>query len=646
MLLNDAVDAVGALTPEERARSRAGVMDACAELKRLLDADPALSAVDRDANKASAPTSSLCGSVKRRLSSRVVPTAGGSSDDGAAAALAPAAVGNAELVPVQSTQSGGEEELRDRRGSNAILRALTAASKKIIREISPAQMQTKLKASEVEDFRNAFNRVDLNGNGRLDAGELLSVMGLLGMTITMEEIQTMMQEFDTDHDGELDFSEFIVSLQQSRVGRVSLATRRMAMLNTKVTLAYGDKKSYTTVGSSDWVIHPKSAFHMAWDVFITALLLLTLIVMPISLAFEGINTSLFAFNLAIDLLFLVDVVKQFNTGILDEKESEIIMDRRLIVRHYLRSWFFIDFTSSIPIDALLKLAEGSGGAGSGSELARSSKLLKMLRLLRLAKLMKLLKMSSIFKYARTVLTYLEDHYHITISDSALKLIRLGFLVLMLAHWMGCINFMICRLFGEAGPIVDGIEGAWQFPKDSWVHLSGLHLQPESSQYPWSLFKALCLMMQLGFESPPPMNSNCTGSPTSFMSEWCEIESWLTLVCLMVGSIFYAVLIANVSTIVHTMTQSRQEYLGKLRCVAASRRRSLLTRTLPALVLLASLAFSCWQTKCPGWATTCAPSTFPCRSATRCRRCTTRASPRARCTTRATSCTSCRRAAQK
>ena len=503
--LSKAVEQVGQLSPEERERWRGAIANASRELMQLLEEAP----------PTSAPTA-----AKRRPSSRIVPT----SD-------APAAQ-TSDATPAQS-----DAKQAGRRGSNALFSALAAASKKIIREIGPGSVQTKVKAGEIDEFRHAFERVDLNSNGNLDAGELLSVMGLLGMDgCTKDEITEMVQEFDTDHDGELSFSEFLVALQQSRTGKASLAHRRMGALTSQVTLAYGKKKAYELQGNSSHLIHPKSAFHMGWDVWITLLLLVTLVVMPICLAFEGTNSALFTFNLSIDCMFLIDVVKQFNTGILDEKERVIIMDRRQIVRHYLKSWFFIDFTSSIPIDAILKLIEGGNSQGSGSELARSSKMLKMLRLLRLAKLMKLLKMSKIFEYARTVLTYFEDHYHVTISESALRLWRLMFLVLMLAHWMGCINFMICRLFGEPGPVINGVESAYLFPTDSWVYMSGLHLMPESSQYPWSLFKALCLMLQLGFESPPPMNSNCTGSPTEFLSDWCAIESWLTLICLMVRTI--------------------------------------------------------------------------------------------------------------
>jgi len=49
------------------------------------------------------------------------------------------------------------------------------------------------------------------------------------------------------------------------------------------------------------------------------------------------------------------------------------------------------------------------------------------------------------------------------------------------------------------------------------------------------------MIGLGFESPPLVNTVCTER-----TDWCTIEHWITLVCLYIGSIFYALLISSVS----------------------------------------------------------------------------------------------------
>jgi len=53
--------------------------------------------------------------------------------------------------------------------------------------------------------------------------------------------------------------------------------------------------------------------------------------------------------------------------------DEIILDPNKIARHYLRSWFFLDFVSSLPLDYLILLVSPETGvrqlmhAGSVSE---------------------------------------------------------------------------------------------------------------------------------------------------------------------------------------------------------------------------------------------------------------------------------------
>ena len=62
------------------------------------------------------------------------------------------------------------------------------------------------------------------------------------------------------------------------------------------------------------VIHPLSIFHSVWDFSVSIVLMLTIVTMPISMAFEGINDDMFYFNLLVDLIFISDLIKSFFTG--------------------------------------------------------------------------------------------------------------------------------------------------------------------------------------------------------------------------------------------------------------------------------------------------------------------------------------------
>lgn len=83
----------------------------------------------------------------------------------------------------------------------------------------------------------------------------------------------------------------------------------------------------------------------------------------------------------------------------------------------------------------------------------------MLKLMRMAKLFRLLRLSRIFRYIQMFVIYMEEKLHVRITDGFTKLIKLALGALLIGHWLGSFNFMICRLY--------------DFPEDSWVVYAGL-----------------------------------------------------------------------------------------------------------------------------------------------------------------------------
>ena len=65
-------------------------------------------------------------------------------------------------------------------------------------------------AEEVADFRRAFNTMDTDGSGGIDAGEVKAVLQRFGQNPSDEELQQMVEDVDEDGSGEIEFDEFIV----------------------------------------------------------------------------------------------------------------------------------------------------------------------------------------------------------------------------------------------------------------------------------------------------------------------------------------------------------------------------------------------------------------------------------------------------
>mmetsp|Transcript_29712 Transcript_29712/g.63645 ORF Transcript_29712/g.63645 Transcript_29712/m.63645 type:complete len:859 (+) Transcript_29712:79-2655(+) len=381
----------------------------------------------------------------------------------------------------------------------------------------------------------AFNLIDKNGDGYLQQEEVSQAIEILVNQGSMklkegetpqQKAMSMMKEVDVDGDGQIDMFEFQDMLRKERDNEEG-----MSHLVKKVLDAHQKKKDMIE-GEDMWLIHPLSPEHAAWDILVSLLILLTVITMPLSLGWEELNELFYDMNLAVDFIFMIDVIINFCTGIVGENDK-IIMDAEYVRRNYLTGFFVTDFCSSVPLDLILRSAgiDSVNGTVTGTKQS-----LKMLKLLRMAKLFRLFRINRLFQHIKRAVMAIEEALNIRVSDGFTKLMRLGIGALVLAHWIGCFNFMLVRLYN--------------FPSDSWVVYAGLNGEDPFTQWSWAFFKALAQMIMIGFETPPFTNVSCDTA-----SEWCSIENWITLGCLYLGAIFYSLLISSISSILQTANQA-------------------------------------------------------------------------------------------
>jgi len=75
-----------------------------------------------------------------------------------------------------------------------------------------------------------------------------------------------------------------------------------------------------------------------------------------------------------------------------DSHGDVIMDPKVIASRYLKSWFAIDFLSSLPLDYFFLAFEGQGyNAGRALRILRLAKLLQLLRLLRISRLVRYIR---------------------------------------------------------------------------------------------------------------------------------------------------------------------------------------------------------------------------------------------------------------
>ncbi|KAH8044648.1 shikimate 3-dehydrogenase [Aureococcus anophagefferens] len=107
------------------------------------------------------------------------------------------------------------------------------------------------------------------------------------------------------------------------------------------------------------------------------LVLYVVFMVPIMIGFKweppGSDALLFWLGMGIDVLFMADILVNFNTSYVNETTKEIVEDRWRIAIRYFQGWFLIDFFSSVPV----------GDANTEVKLFKALRLLKLARISRL-----------------------------------------------------------------------------------------------------------------------------------------------------------------------------------------------------------------------------------------------------------------------
>lgn len=144
------------------------------------------------------------------------------------------------------------------------------------------------------------------------------------------------------------------------------------------------------------VAHHSKRLRFYWDFTMLLFMVGNLIIIPVGITFfkDETTTPWIIFNVVSDTFFLMDLVLNFRTGIIIEDNSDIILDPETIKKKYLKTWFIVDFISSIPVDYIFLIVE----KGIDSEVYKTARALRIVRFTKILSLLRLLRLSRLIRY--------------------------------------------------------------------------------------------------------------------------------------------------------------------------------------------------------------------------------------------------------
>ncbi|KAM9816219.1 potassium/sodium hyperpolarization-activated cyclic nucleotide-gated channel 3-like [Syngnathus typhle] len=282
-----------------------------------------------------------------------------------------------------------------------------------------------------------------------------------------------------------------------------------------------------------WIIHPYSDFRFYWDLTMLLLMVGNLIIIPVGITFfkDEHTPPWIVFNVVSDTFFLMDLVLNFRTGIVKEDNTEIVLDPQKIKIKYLKSWFVVDFISSIPVDYIFLIVE----TRIDSEFYKTARALRIVRFTKILSLLRLLRLSRLIRYIHQW----EEVFHMTydLASAMVRIMNLIGMMLLLCHWDGCLQFLVPML--------------QDFPPDCWVTRNKMVNDTWGQQYSYALFKAMSHMLCIGYGLYPPIGM---------------ADVWLTILSMIVGATCFAMFVGHATALIQSLDSSRRQYQEKYKQV--------------------------------------------------------------------------------
>ncbi|XP_078001298.1 voltage-gated delayed rectifier potassium channel KCNH1-like [Glandiceps talaboti] len=315
-----------------------------------------------------------------------------------------------------------------------------------------------------------------------------------------------------------------VKAEHNKQSQISQLTHMMN-LNSEILPQYKQEAPKTP----PHIILHYCTFKSIWDWVILVLTFYTAVAVPFNVAFNTKSMEDYAIIVVdgiVDIVFFIDVILNFHTTFVGPG-GEVVSDPKIIRMNYLKTWFVIDLLSCLPYDVINAFNDVD------DQISSLFSALKVVRLLRLGRVVRKL-----------------DHY---IEYGAALLVLLMSCFIMWAHWLACVWYSIGQ-----GEMPTEIGWLYKLGEDVQAHYNVTDTMgsvtggpSKGSAYVTALYFTMSSLTSVGFGNVSP---NTDG------------EKIFTIVMMVIGSLLYASIFGNVTTIFQQMTSNTARYHDMLNSV--------------------------------------------------------------------------------
>jgi len=209
--------------------------------------------------------------------------------------------------------------------------------------------------------------------------------------------------------------------------------------------------------------------------------------------------------------------------------------------HYLKTWFFVDFFSTVPFDLILLAAFGTAAGLRG---------LKLVRTLRLARLLKLVR---VFKLKKMVSRVTSPSTNL-VATAMVRLGKIIGVIFLTAHILSCVFHYLSVLETDGG--------AQDAP--TWfdsVDKPAVDMDTLGAKYLLSLYWVVATLMAVGFGDLHAITTS---------------ERAYSIFTQIVGAVFFGIIVAHVAQLLETLNARNNAFSRRLDEV----REYMLDRKLP------------------------------------------------------------------